>query len=192
MGPRTQKDLFELAVSRLDDLKLELEEGDESEASLMQRVANEVELRKVFANRLRYAAAGKYTTGSEEELADSSRTDIRLHHPEVEARIPIEIKIADARSWSAARLRKKMESQLKEQYMLEARYGVFLLVRRGAKPDRKTFPHKALGKNFGFEDLCAWLRDEARELLRANPSIDGLQVVSIDLTKRNREQDTRD
>lgn len=91
-GPRSQKELFELALSRLDDIKLELEEGDESEASLLRRVQDEPELRKVMANRLRRSAGGKYTTGSEEELADASRADIRLHHPDVEARVPIEIK----------------------------------------------------------------------------------------------------
>jgi hypothetical protein len=81
-SPQTQDDLFRIALSRLDDLKLDLEEGDESEASLLRRVRNEVELRKVIANRLRFSAAGKYATGSEEELADATRTDIRLHHPE--------------------------------------------------------------------------------------------------------------
>jgi hypothetical protein len=47
------------------------------------------------ANRLQHAARGKYTTGSEEELADETRTDIRLHNPMVDARIPIELKIVD-------------------------------------------------------------------------------------------------
>jgi hypothetical protein len=92
--PRTQKDLFELAVSRIDDLKLDLEEGDESEARLMRKVEDEIELRRAIANRLKQTARGKYTTGSEEELADRTRTDIRLHNPRVEARVPIEIKIA--------------------------------------------------------------------------------------------------
>jgi hypothetical protein len=182
---------LELALSRLDDLKLELEEGDESEASLLQRVTDEPELRKVIANRLRNAAAGKYTTGSEEELADTSRSDIRLHHPEVDARIPIELKIADAPHWSPVKLRRKLEEQLKGQYMLEARYGIFLLVRRGRTSDKKTFRHQSLKKNFGFEELVSWLRQEARELVRANPSVNGLEVVGIDLTKRDRGSSTK-
>ncbi|PIZ31212.1 MAG: hypothetical protein COY40_02665 [Alphaproteobacteria bacterium CG_4_10_14_0_8_um_filter_53_9] len=183
-APQTQEDLFNLALARLDDLKLDLEEGDESEASLLRRVIEEEELRKIIANRLRFAAAGKYTTGSEEELADTTRTDIRLHHPAVEARIPIELKIADRRHWTSVNLREMLEEQLKEQYLREARYGVFLLVRRGADEDKKTWPHKALGKRFNFTELVVWLQEEARELVRANPSLDGLEVIGIDLTKR--------
>ena len=80
-GPRMQRDLFDIALYRLDDLKFDLEEGDESEASLLRRVVDEPELRRVIANRLRYSAAGKYTTGSEEELKDKTRTDIRLRRP---------------------------------------------------------------------------------------------------------------
>ena len=184
--PRTQEDLFKLALSRLDDVKLDLEDGDESEASLLRRVKNEVELRKVIANRLRFSAAGKYTTGSEEELANAKRTDIRLHHPEVGARIPIELKIADARHWSAVKLRKKLEEQLADQYLREARYGIFLLVRCGRRGDRPDWPHPALNTTFDFAGLTAWLQEEARELLRSNPSIDGLEVVGIDLTRRDR------
>jgi hypothetical protein len=182
-GPRTQKELFELALGRLDDIKLELEEGDESEASVLRRVKDEPELRKVFANRLRRAAAGRYTTGSEEELADASRTDIRLHHPEVDARLPIELKIADARHWSPIKLRDMLEQQLTEQYMLESRYGIYLLVRRGGANDQSAFTLD--GHDLSFEQLGDWLRAEGRELVRSNPSLDGLDIVTIDLTRRS-------
>ena len=185
LRPRSQEDLFKLALARLDDIKLDLEEGDESEASLLRRVQSEVELRKVIANRLRFSAAGKYTTGSEEELADATRTDIRLHHPEVEARIPIELKIADAAHWSARTLREKLEEQLSEQYLREARYGIYLLVRRGAVNDRRDWRHAELDRIFNFSQLAAWLQEEAHTLVRANPSIDGLAVIAIDLTRRD-------
>ena len=181
-GPRSQKQLFELALSRLDDIKLELEDGDESEASLLQRVQDEVELRKVIANRLRRSAGGKYTTGSEEELADASRTDIRLHHPEVEARLPIELKIADAAHWTPAKLRKMLEEQLTAQYMLESRYGIYLLVRRGGPNDQPRF--RIDGRDVSFVDMAQWLTCEAQELVRSNPSLDGIEIVTIDLTKR--------
>jgi hypothetical protein len=189
-GPRTQRDLFDIALYRLDDLKFDLEEGDESEASLLRRVVEEPELRRVIANRLRYSAAGKYTTGSEEELKDKTRTDIRLHHPAVEARIPIELKIADARHWTAAKLRERLENQLIGQYMDEARYGIFLIVRRGAKRDRAVWHlgDGAQDRELSFQELADWLEEEAEELLRGNPTIDGLKVVAIDLTKSASDQ----
>jgi hypothetical protein len=182
--PGSQAELFSLVLARLDDLKLELEEGDESEASLLQKVDDEFELRRVIANRLKYAARGKYTTGSEEELADETRTDIRLHNPMVDARIPIELKIVDKPKWSAAALRERLENQLIGQYLREARYGVFLLVRRGARGDRTRWAIRDKGK-VDFADLLAWLSTEAASLIRQHPEVKALQVVGIDLTVRS-------
>lgn len=134
--PTTQKELFDIALFRIDDIKLDLEEGDESESSLWRKVKNEIELRRIIANRLKHSSQNKYTTGSEEELADATRTDIRLHHPDVEARIPIEIKISG--QWSARQHRERLENQLIGQYMREAQFGIFLIINRGAKSDRKS------------------------------------------------------
>lgn len=179
----SQAELFALALARLDDLKLDLEEGDEREASLLQKVEDEFELRRVIANRLKHAARGKYTTGSEEELADETRTDIRLHNPMVDARIPIELKIADKPKWNAAALRERLENQLIGQYMRDARYGVFLLVRRAAQADRKdwSLPDNV---NADFADLLAWLSTEAGALVRRHSEVNALQIIGIDLTAR--------
>jgi hypothetical protein len=102
----------------------------------------------------------------------------------VEARIPIELKIADAAHWSAATLRERLEEQLADQYLREARYGIFLLGRCGRRQDRRDWPHTPLSRTFDFAGLTAWLQEEARDLVRTNPSIDGLEVVAIDLTRR--------
>ena len=124
--PSSQKDLFDLASSRLDNIKFDLEEGDESEATILQRVANEIELRVSLTGRLRRTARGKYSIAAEEELANKDRTDIRLHNAAVEGRIPIEVKIAG--QWQAAHLSERMENQLIRQYMKESRFGIFLVV----------------------------------------------------------------
>ena len=173
--PTTQEDLFKLAVSRIDDLKLDLEDGDESEASLMRKAEDEIELRRVIANRLKHAARGKYTTGSEEELADRTRTDIRLHNPRVDARVPIEIKIAG--KWKAHELRERLENQLVKQYMRAAQYGIFLVVNRGAERDLTQW--QVGGGEVLFGDLIAWLTQEAKGV-SAN-----VEVIGIDLVKRD-------
>ena len=179
-SPKTQQELFEIAVSRLDDIKFDLEEGDESVASLWQKVKDELELRRVVANRLRLISRNKYTTGSEEELADGKRTDIRLHNSNEDARIPIEIKIAG--KWSANHLRERLENQLVGQYLREAHYGVFLLVNRGAVSDNKSWRHD--GK-LSFSALVQWLKDESRTLL--NEHVQDIEVIGIDLTRRTGE-----
>ena len=179
-SPETQQDLFAIALSRLDDIKLDLEEGDDSDASLWRKVDDEIELRRVIANRLRLISRNKYTTGSEEELADRSRTDIRLHNPKVDARIPIEIKIAG--KWSANKLRERMETQLVGQYLREARFGIFLLVNRRAGSDRRSW--RPGDKNLDFSALVQWLKGESGSVLQANPRLQKIEVLGIDLTKR--------
>src|SRR4029453_7620245 len=98
--PRSARDLFDLACSRLDDLKFDIEEGDESVAQLLRKVDRETELRIWFARELRRAARGRYSVPPEEELADATRPDLRIHAPAVDAPVPIELKIAD--KWSYA------------------------------------------------------------------------------------------
>jgi hypothetical protein len=39
-------------------------------------------------------------------------------------------------------------------------------------------------KTSGFDELVAWLEEEATELCRIHPGIDGLTVIGIDLTQR--------
>ena len=186
-SPETQQELFEIALSRLDDIKLDLEEGDESEASLWQKADDEIELRRVIANRLRLISRNKYTTGSEEELADRSRTDIRLHHSNVEARIPIEIKIAE--KWSANKLCERLENQLVGQYLREARFGIFLLVKRGADRNANR-SWRAGGEQLDFSALVQRLKDESGSVLQANPHVQNIEVIGIDLTQRTRVSDT--
>ncbi|MGY3147373.1 hypothetical protein ACVWYQ_004372 [Bradyrhizobium sp. USDA 3397] len=176
---RNEGELYEIALSRLDDLKHEYEEGDESEASLLMKVANEVELRKVLANRLKQASRSSYTTGSEEELADGRRTDIRMHHPAVDTRIPIEIKIAG--QWQASELKERLKNQLIGQYMRESRYGIFLLVNRGGPRDTRRW--RIDGRVLGLSELEIWLRKQAKDFQRKNSRIAGLEVLTVDLLK---------
>jgi hypothetical protein len=101
----------------------------------------------------------------------------------VDARIPIELKIADKPNWTANALKERLENQLIGQYMREAHYGVLLLVRRGAQYDRNqwSIPGK---DNADFADLLAWLSTEAGSLVAQHREVKALQVVGIDLTAR--------
>ena len=134
-SPRAEEELFRISLSRLDDLKHEYERGDESEASLLRKASDEVELRKVIANRLKLAARSTYTTGSEEELADGKRTDTQIHHAAVDNRVPIEIKIAG--QWRPSQLGAPEEPARRPIHGRKSNYGIFLLVNRGASNDRR-------------------------------------------------------
>jgi len=180
--PHSARDLFDLACSRLDDLKLDIEEGDASEARILSRVDQETELRTWFANRLRLAARGRYSVPPEEELADATRPDLRIHAPAVDAPVPIELKIAD--KWSYAKLVERLHNQLVGQYLRDARsrLGVFLLVWRGTK---KKWRESKFGKPFSFGNLLERLEAQAEAILRDRYDLEGIRIVGIDLTKRD-------
>jgi len=180
--PRSARDLFDLSCSRLDDLKLDIEEGDASEARILSRVDQETELRTWFANRLRLAARGRYSVPPEEELADATRPDLRIHAPAVDAPVPIELKIAD--KWSYAKLVERLHNQLVGQYLRDARsrLGVFLLVWRGTK---KKWRESKFGKPFSFGNLLERLEAQAEAILRDRYDLEGIRIVGIDLTKRD-------
>lgn len=177
--PRTEADLYELALARLDDLKVDIEDGDESEAALLQRLTSEQEVRVVFANRLTKSSGSRYTVGSEEELADATRTDIRLNAPQVSASVPIELKVAD--KWTLSKLRERMENQLIRQYMRVSQYGVLLVVHNGGK---NSWKDTRTNKMLSFAKLVDALKQDAADLTGKYPNVAALEVVGIDFTVR--------
>ena len=176
--PISQADLHDLALARIDDLKLDIEDGDESEAVLLRKLKKETEVRTIFANRFRKSSRFLYTIGSEEELADATITDIRFNAPKVSAPVPVELKIAD--KWSFPQLRERMENQLIGQYMRDSQYGCFLLVYNGKKP---RWRDSDTNKLVNFDELIVSLQRDANDLIR-NQNVAALEVMGIDFTVR--------
>jgi hypothetical protein len=179
--PRTEADLYELALARLDDLKIDIEDGDESEAALLQKLSKEPKLRVILANRLRKSSRTVYTVSSEEELADATQPDIRLNAPQISAPVPVELKIAD--KWTLAKLRERMENQLIGQYMRVSQYGIFLVVHNGEKKS-KHWKDNNSQKMVDFAGLVGALKQSATDLIRKYPNVADLEVVGIDFTVR--------
>lgn len=184
--PRSEADLFDIALSRLDDLKINIEDGDESMAGLLLALSEETEVRVFFASQLRQLSRSFYTVGSEEELADATRTDIRVNAPQVSSPVPIELKIADR--WSLAQLRERMENQLIGQYMRISRYGIFLVVHDGRKEGHRWRDDKQNRRYLSFSELTETLKKDATVLARKYPVVSGLEVVGIDFTARARRK----
>lgn len=164
---------------RLDDLKLDIEDGDESEVVLLQKLTQETEVRTIFANRLRKSSRSLYTIGSEEELADATRTDIRFNAPQVSAPVPVELKIAD--KWTFRVLLERLENQLIKQYMRVSRYGIYLLVHNGKKNRwRDSHTHKMVT----FTELVEALKQNLDNLIKEHPNVADLEIIGIDFTIR--------
>lgn len=107
--PRNHRELAELAILRLLDLKEDLELGDSSIASILQTVTQETEMRKFIGRELREKAFGRYSIPQEEELADAKRPDLRFHGVGFEGPIPVELKLAD-NNWSGPKLYDRLEN----------------------------------------------------------------------------------
>jgi len=147
--PRNHRELFDLAVSRLNDLKDNLEGADSSNASLVARSKDEREHRNYIGGWLRDHSHGLYSMAPEEEMADAKKPDLRFHQQTIDAPVPVELKVAD--NWTPNKLLERLENQLCGQYLRDARSncGVFLLTYCGTK----DWKHPETRKSIGFSEL---------------------------------------
>ena len=178
--PKNHKELFNLAILRINELKDWLENGDDSPWQTWQRAEQETEMRNLIAGHLRGKAQNKYTITQENELANSQRTDIRLENSNVRSPVPIELKILD-KSWSGKNLCERLRNQLVGDYLREvsAGCGIFLLV---SQQTNKTWDIN--GKNVSLNQLEQTLQNYWYSIAQEWRGIDSIKVVVIDLNKR--------
>ena len=181
----SQDELFELVVSRFEDLKVNFEDGDDSIASILIKAKKETEIRNFIGNWLRERAHGKYSVPQEEEMADAKKPDIRIHVAALDAPVPIELKIAD--KWSGPPLFERLENQLIGDYLGDRRSscGMFVLVFRGEKSYWET--DRCPDKELSFECLVQELQTRADELLNESNEAEQVRVIGIDLTLRHKK-----
>ena len=183
--PKNHRELFELTVSRLLDLKYELEEGDHSQAEAYRRI-DEERLHRIFiGDWLSDKSRGKYTVTQEEELPDRKEPDIRMHGSGFAAPVPIELKIAD--NWSGPVLFERLKNQLCGQYLRDPRSnnGIYLLGYLGKKP---TWENPEIGARMAYQELIDALKRESQKIVAHDSKIEDLQIIAIDLTKRTKQQ----
>jgi len=182
-SPQTHRELFELAVLRLNDLKDNLEAGDSSNAGLLAGAKEEKKHRIYIGDWLREHSRGHYAIPQEEEMADAKKPDLRFHQQTIDAPVPIELKVAD--NWSTNALLERLENQLCGQYLRDARSncGIFLLTRCGKK--RWKLPES--NELIGFPNLLSLLEAKAEDILQISSKIKSIAVIGIDLTKRGQK-----
>jgi hypothetical protein len=181
--PSNHRELAELAVLRLLDLKDDLERGDSSIAGILQTVTQETEMRKYIGNELREKAFGRYSIPQEEELADAKRPDLRFHGVGLDGPVPVELKLVD-NSWSGPKLFERLENQLCGDYLRDKRSsrGIFVLVYRG---DKGGWDVPGSDNRVNFSGLTAALQDHWRRISPKFSNVDDITVIGIDLTKRS-------
>ena len=181
-SPTNSDDLFLTCKRCLEDIKLDLEDGDASIASLVKRAELESEVQAYFKNKLDDVARGRFTAVREEEVVNQTFPDIRVSHPDIRGPIGIEIKIAE--NWSGAELQERLFNQLIGQYLraADSRHGIFLLTFHGKK---KHWEEPGSKKKLTFPELLSWLEEEAAKILPQLSGVDNLLVLGIDLTQAN-------
>ncbi len=178
--PGNHRELFDLTISRLLDLKDDLEGGDLSNAGLLIKSRVERGHQIYIGNWLRDRSCGRYAVPLEEEMADAKRPDFRIHCPSIDAPVPIELKIAD--KWSGAELLERLENQLCGQYLRDVRSncGIFLLTYCGGK----KWQHPNTKKRLDFLGLIQLLQAKAHKIVASNSMVESIEVIGIDLTRR--------
>jgi len=180
--PRNHRELAELAILRILDLKADLEHGDSSVAGILQTVTQETDIRKYIGRELREKAFGRYSIPQEEEFADAKKPDLRFHGVDFDGPIPAELKIAD--NWSGPALFDRLENQLCADYLRDKRSnrGLFVLVYRG---ERAGWEVPGIDNRVDFSGLTAALQDHWMRISPKFSNVDDITVIGIDLTKRS-------
>lgn len=180
--PTTHRELFDLAVMRLLDLKADIEHGDSSVASLLMTATDEKAIQKYIGNWLRQSSRSRYSIPQEEELADATRPDFRWFGMGFDAPVPMELKLAD--KWPGPALFERLENQLCGDYLRDVRSsrGIYLLCNRGI--DRQNWEPSKDAKAVNFDELVSALQDYWLQISWQFPKIDEIRVIGIDLTKR--------
>ena len=93
--PSTHRQLFDLTVARLIDLKNWVERGNDSPYRTWQKAEDENEMRNLVVGWLNQNWGNRSTTAQEPELANRQRMDIWLQNAKVRSPVPVELKMLD-------------------------------------------------------------------------------------------------
>ncbi|AUF96335.1 hypothetical protein CXQ80_11100 [Pseudomonas sp. 02C 26] len=178
--PSTHRDLWNLAIDRLLDLKHDLEDSDSSYAEILIQTNQETSIRKFIGKWLRDNAAGRYVVPQEEQLADDKRPDYRFQNSQYYAPVPVELKLSQ--NWSGPGHFERLENQLCGDYLrdISSSCGIFLLVNCGGQA---TWETPTQGR-VGFNDLVIALQEHWLAIASRFPNVEDIKVIGIDLTKR--------
>jgi hypothetical protein len=176
--PRTDRELFSVALHRLGDIKILLEESENSPRHEAHKEWKEHEFQFWLKRKLDERSRGHYMVAPEEQT-DDGFADLRFLHSPSNSVVPVEMKWAEA--WTYTDLLDALTNQLVGQYLRprDRRYGVFVVGYIGKQvtwlsPDKQN--------KWTFDEVVAQLRLEAEKLAADLSGVEGLEVISLDFT----------
>jgi hypothetical protein len=186
--PMSHRQLHDIGIARLIDLKDWLERGNDSPYRTWQRVNDEAEMRNLVAGWLNDHSNSRFSCNQENELANKQRPDICLQSPNVTSAVPMELKLLD-KNWSGPKLCERLRNQLAGDYLREeaAGCGVMLLVWQGEITNRRW---KINGKNVALTELKEALLKYWYTISHSFPNVSVIEIVVIDLNIRGTKSET--
>ena len=182
LTPSTHRQLFDLTVDRLTDLKKWIEHGVDSPYVTWRRAKSESELRNLVAGWLNQNWGNNFTAAQEPELANNQRMDISLQNENVRSPVPVELKLLDKR-WSGPALCERLRNQLAGDYLRHDSEGcgVMLLAWLGSTDRKKWLINGGL---VGVSGLRKALKDHWDGISKDFPHVAAIKVIVIDMTLR--------
>lgn len=176
--PKSEAQLFQQVVARLEEIRKNIEEGPFSERDLFSLNTPEKHIQRWLAARFRDTPNIRFSVHREEEVDNDKKTDIQLSCPQ--GNVCIEIKPVDERRYSANSLIETLRTQIVGQYLRGGNSGHGILVL--CRLDEKTWDIPGGLKRQPFSALVTYLQEQARLIKMEFNSVQELSVFAIDFT----------
>lgn len=174
--PRTEAQLYEQVLARLEELRKNLEEGPFSERDLFRPGILEKFLQRWLAAKFRETQNRRFSVHREEEVDDDNMTDIQLSCPA--GNVCVEIKPVDStRSYSANSLTDTLRTQIVGQYLrgTNSTRGILVLMQLDNKS--WSIPGGATGQ--AFPALVSYLETQAAAIKASSTGVNELTVFGM-------------
>ncbi len=175
--PRSEAQLFQQVVARLEEIRKGIEEGPFSDRGLLNPDIPEKHLQHWLAARFQDTSNRRFSIAREEEVDDDKKTDIQLGCPQ--GKVCVEIKpVNKDRGYSANSLTETLRTQIVSQYLkgYNSSHGILVLFRL----DEKTWDIPDGARGQPFEALVNYLHEQASLIKTASLGVQELIVFPID------------
>ncbi|ROZ66407.1 hypothetical protein EEB15_26730 [Ramlibacter sp. WS9] len=175
-APRTEAQLFEQVIARLEEIRKSIQEGPFSERDLFRPGMPEKHLQRWLAAKFLETQNRRFSVHREEEVDDDKITDIQLSCSA--GNVCVEIKPVDVtRSYSANSLSDTLQTQIVGQYLrgYNSSRGILVLLQLDDK--RWHIPAGASGQP--FPALVTYLDHKAKSIKRISTGVNELVVFGI-------------
>jgi hypothetical protein len=173
--PKTEAQLYDQVIARLEEIRKNLEQGPFSERDLFSCGIPEKHLQRWLAAKFRETQNRRFSVHREEEVDDDKMTDIQLSCPA--GNVCVEIKPVDKTRHSATTLTDTLRTQIVGQYLkgTNSSRGILVLMQL----DDKTWDIPGGAARQPFPALMEYLEGRARIIKSESSGVDELAVFGM-------------